>query len=127
MIIAVPSNAPGGFEAEMSRHFGHCDAYTLARVTEAGIEEMGVIPNNGHASGGCLQPVLLLARSGVQGIVAGGMGMRPLTGFRQAGITVYIHHNSGSVKDALHAVRNGEVDEFTDQHACQGHGTCGGS
>lgn len=124
--IAVPSNSPGGLEAEISGHFGHCDFYTIAMVEEGKIERIEVVPNPGHETGGCLGPVSQLAGLGVQGIVAGGMGMRPLMGFRQAGIRVFLYRDGMTVKDALSALQSGQVPEFTDQHACGGHshGTC---
>ena len=34
MIVAVPSNAPGGLDAEMSGHFGHCDVFTLITLDQ---------------------------------------------------------------------------------------------
>ena len=32
MIIAVPSQQPGGMDAALGAHFGHCDMYTLVSV-----------------------------------------------------------------------------------------------
>ena len=32
MLIAVPSEAPGGLEATISAHFGHCHAFTMVNV-----------------------------------------------------------------------------------------------
>ncbi len=125
--IAVPSNFPGGLEAEVSAHFGHCDVYTVATLDETQIQSVEVMPNNGHEAGACLAPVMLLARNGVEGIIAGGMGMRPLLGFRQAGIRVFIYQEGGQVKDALSSLQANRVPEFNDQHACTGHshGGCG--
>lgn len=124
--IAVPSNSPGGLEAEFSGHFGQCDFYTIAMVDEDNIENIEIVPNTGHQAGGCLGPVSQLAGLGVRGIVAGGMGMRPLMGFRQAGIRVFLYRDGSRVKDALSALQAGQVPEFADQHACGGHshGTC---
>ncbi|HEC99420.1 MAG TPA: dinitrogenase iron-molybdenum cofactor biosynthesis protein [Proteobacteria bacterium] len=126
--IAVPSNFPGGLEAGLSGHFGHCDVYTVATIAETKIHDVEVIPNHGHEPGACLAPVMLLARNGVQGIISGGMGMRPLLGFKQAGIRVFLYREGGQVKDALAALQANRLPEFTDQHTCAGHGhgnTCG--
>ena len=30
--IAIPSTLPGGLEAEVGAHFGHCDLYTIVDV-----------------------------------------------------------------------------------------------
>ena len=34
MKIAIPSVLPGGLEAQVGAHFGHCDCYTLVDVED---------------------------------------------------------------------------------------------
>ena len=60
-IIAVPSSQPGGLEAPLGAHFGHCDLYTLVNVTDGKITDVNVIPNVPHSQGGCMAPVQYLA------------------------------------------------------------------
>ena len=31
-VIAIPSQSPGGLDAGLGAHFGHCDLYTLVTV-----------------------------------------------------------------------------------------------
>ena len=33
-VVAVPSALPGGMEAGMGMHFGHCDIYTIVEVED---------------------------------------------------------------------------------------------
>ncbi len=120
ILVAVPSDAPGGLDAAPSAHFGHCDAYTLAKVENGQISQVDVQYNAGHEHGNCLQPVQELAQKGVTALLAGGMGMRPLQAMQAAGITVY--HNAGhaSVRDALKAFADGKLQPFGTEQLCKG-------
>jgi len=33
--IAIPSSLPGGLQAQVGAHFGHCDVYTMIDVEDA--------------------------------------------------------------------------------------------
>lgn len=56
MKIAIPSVLPGGLEAQVGAHFGHCDCYTLVNVEDGAIVKSEVIPSCAHEHGGCLAP-----------------------------------------------------------------------
>ncbi|MFW6333868.1 MAG: NifB/NifX family molybdenum-iron cluster-binding protein [Desulfosalsimonas sp.] len=88
-MIAIPSASPGGLEAPVESHFGHCEIYTLVSVENSRIKNVKTVPNIPHEQGGCMAPVQYLAENRVQKLIAGGMGMRPLMGFNQVGIEVY--------------------------------------
>lgn len=126
--IAVPSVFPGGLEARLSPHFGHCEVFTLVDIDGSQVQSVSTIPNGGHEMGGCLAPVALLAQSGVQGLISGGMGVRPLMGFIQAGIEVYHTNNHHQVGEAVEALIAGHLPRFGPNQACGGHGPggCGG-
>lgn len=121
-IIAVPSMQGGGQQAPVSAHFGHCELYTLLTVEDGNLVSEQVIPNVPHQQGGCMAPVQHLANHGVNVLLAGGMGMRPLVGFNQVGITVHFAGDSQTVKQALDAFLAGQLPEFTQQHTCGGGG-----
>ena len=122
LIVAVPSVAPGGLEAELSGHFGHCDAFTLVNLEDGEIKEVKILPSVAHAQGGCMAPVNYLASNGVKVLVAGGMGMRPLMGFNQVGIEVF--HNGGltQVGAAVTALAEGRLARFSQENTCGGGG-----
>jgi predicted Fe-Mo cluster-binding NifX family protein len=126
MLIAIPSNAPGGLDAGLSEHFGHCDAFTLVTLDGSEVKDVQVLPNQGHAQGGCMAPVMLLKGQGVEAMLAGGMGPRPLMGFQQVGITVYFNEGAGTVKEAVGLLATGRAREFGPAHVCGGGGGCGG-
>ena len=105
-LLAVPSANPGGLEADMSMHFGHCDLYTLVDVDDKAVKAVRTLPGVPHEEGGCLAAVRYLADHGVTTLLAGGMGMRPLTGFQQAGIDVLFAGACATVGDAVNYLAN---------------------
>jgi predicted Fe-Mo cluster-binding NifX family protein len=121
-IIAIPSTAPGGMEAPLGAHFGHCDLYTMVSVEEKEIKSVEVIPNMPHQQGGCMAPVQYLADKGANMLIAGGMGLRPLMGFNQVGIEVYAGGEYQTVGDAVKALINGQLPQFSQEHTCGGGG-----
>jgi predicted Fe-Mo cluster-binding NifX family protein len=121
-IIAIPSSAPGGLDAPLGAHFGHCDLYTMVSVKDKAIESVEVIPNMPHQQGGCLAPVQYLAEKGAKKLIAGGMGFRPLMGFNQVGIEVYFGGDFQTVGAAVNALINGQLPQFSQEHTCGGGG-----
>lgn len=121
-IIAIPSTNPGGLEAPLGAHFGHCDLYTLVTAENGEVSEVKVIPNVPHQQGGCMAPVQHLASNGVTQLIAGGMGLRPLMGFNQVGIQVYFGGGAQTVGEAVQAMLAGELPEFKQEHTCGGGG-----
>jgi predicted Fe-Mo cluster-binding NifX family protein len=119
-IIAIPSQPPGGLEAELGGHFGHCDMFTLVTIENGAVAAVKVIPNVPHQQGGCMAPVQHLAANGVRQLIAGGMGLRPLTGFNQVGIQVYHGGGARTVGEALHSMLEGDLTEFRQEHTCSG-------
>lgn len=122
LIVAVPSNFPGGLEAELSPHFGHCDVFTKVTIEEGQITEVTALPAVPHEQGGCMAPVNYLASQGIRVLVAGGMGMRPLMGFNSVGIEVF--HNAGltRVGQAVTALTEGRLPRFGQEDTCGGGG-----
>ena len=77
-VLAIPSELPGGMDAGMGMHFGHCDIYTIVEIENGAIKAQNTLPSIPHQQGGCMAPVQYLAEHGVTAMLAGGMGMRPL-------------------------------------------------
>lgn len=123
-VIAIPTSQPGGLDAALGAHFGHCDLYTLVTLADGAIQKVDVIPNVPHQQGGCTAPVNYLAENGAKALIAGGMGLRPLMGFNQVGIQVFFGGAHSSVGAAVEAFVQGQLPEFSQQHTCgggQGH------
>jgi len=119
-LIAVPSSAPGGLDAPLGAHFGHCDLYTMITVENNEIKKVDVIPNMPHQQGGCMAPVEYLSGKGASKLIAGGMGFRPLMGFNQVGIEVYFGGDFQTVGKAVQALIDGKLPQFSNEHTCGG-------
>ena len=122
LVVAIPSNHPGGLESSLGAHFGHCDLYTLVKINDGRVQEIATLPNVPHQQGGCMAPVNHLAQHGVQVLIAGGMGLRPLMGFNQAGIDVLYGGGAQTVGEAVEALLKGRLQRFTQEFTCGGGG-----
>jgi predicted Fe-Mo cluster-binding NifX family protein len=121
-VIAIPSANPGGLDAPLGAHFGHCDLYTLVTAENGEVSDVKVIPNVPHQQGGCMAPVQHLSNNGVTQLIAGGMGLRPLMGFNQMGIQVFFGGGAQTVGEAVQAMLAGKLPEFKQEHTCGGGG-----
>lgn len=119
-LVAIPSAEPGGLDAKIDAHFGHCALYTLVQITDGKITETTTAPSCAHEQGGCMAPVNYLAQKGVKVLIAGGMGMRPLMGFNQVGIQVFHGQNAPTVGVAIEALIHESLPEFSQEHTCGG-------
>ncbi|MBP3730912.1 MAG: NifB/NifX family molybdenum-iron cluster-binding protein [Mailhella sp.] len=120
ILVAIPSDAPGGLDAAPSAHFGHCDAYTVVTVEDGKMTDSFIEYNEGHGPGGCVEPVRALAEKGVSVLIAGGMGMRPLSIMQQLGITVMFSSGYATVRDTLQAYLAGKLSAFDSGNLCNG-------
>ncbi len=118
--VAVPSMHPGGLNAMRSGHFGHCDAFTLIRVENGKISDVSVVANPPHQQGGCQAPVNLLQQSRADALIVGGIGMRPLMGFQQAGIDVYYGPEGETVGAVIGHLLGGRLQLIEQNQVCGG-------
>jgi len=120
--IAIPSMGPGGLDGQRSGHFGHCDVFTMVDVENGEIKEVSTVPNQSHVQGGCMVPVNLLAGHNVKALIVGGIGMRPLMGFRQVGIDVYYDATRPEIRPVVEDLIAGKLPEIGDDQVCGGGG-----
>ncbi len=120
--IAIPSNNEGGLNGQRSGHFGHCDVFTLIDVKDGQIINVEILANQEHTQGGCLVPVQLLEAQKVNALVVGGIGMRPLLGFNQAGIDVYYDATHPTIKPVVDALIAGNLQIMEARQSCGGGG-----
>ena len=126
ILVAIPSKAPGGLEAGVDSHFGHCEMYTLVAVEDGKAVDVKTIPNIPHEQGGCLAPVNYLAGHEVKALISGGMGMRPLMGFHQVGIDVFFGNGAANVQEAIEGFAKGALPRFSEEFTCGGGSSTGG-
>ena len=120
--IAVPSNGAGGLDGTRAGHFGHCDVFTFIDVEDGEIKKVSVLQNEEHVQGGCMVPVNLLASNKVKALVVGGIGMRPLMGFKQVGIDVYHDTERPEIKPVVEDLIAGKLPEIRNDQVCGGGG-----
>ncbi len=119
--IAVPSDGQGGLDGFRAGHFGHCDVFTLVDVENGKIKEVSTIQNKEHVQGGCMVPVQLLADNKVQRLVVGGIGMRPLMGFKQVGIDVYYDGERRDIRPVVEDMIAEKLPMIADDQVCGGN------
>ncbi len=118
--IAIPSDGQGGLDGIRSGHFGHCEVFTFVDVEDGVIKGVTTIPNVGHTQGGCMVPVTLLAQHNVNALIVGGIGMRPLMGFRQVGIQVYHEDQRAQIRPVVEDMIAGKIPAIEDNQVCGG-------
>ena len=118
--VAIPSMHPGGLDSMRSGHFGHCEVFTLVHLEDGTIQDVSVVDNPPHQQGGCQAPVNLLHSSGADAIIVGGIGMRPLMGFRQMGIEVYFGPEGETVGTVVDHLLQGRLQLIGEDQVCGG-------
>ena len=86
------------------------------------IKKVSTIQNQEHVQGGCMVPVNLLASHNVKALVVGGIGMRPLMGFKQAGIEVYHDAQRPEIKPVVEDLIAGKLPKISNDQVCGGGG-----
>ncbi|PID72293.1 MAG: dinitrogenase iron-molybdenum cofactor biosynthesis protein [Desulfobulbus propionicus] len=120
--LAIPSDGQGGLDGKRAGHFGHCDVFTFIDIEDGEIKEVSTLANQEHVQGGCMVPVNLLASNNVNALVVGGIGMRPLMGFRQVGIEVYHDAVRPDIRPVVEDFLAGKLSLITDNDVCGGGG-----
>ncbi len=120
--IAIPSVGTGGLDGERSGHFGHCDVFTFVDVEGGEVKQVTTIPNEEHVQGGCMVPVNLLASHNVNALIVGGIGMRPLMGFKQVGVDVFYDATRQQIRPVVEDLIAGKLQMIGDDQVCGGGG-----
>jgi predicted Fe-Mo cluster-binding NifX family protein len=117
MKICIPTMGNKGLEDSVGEHFGRVPTYTIIDLDTNHIK---VIPNISHHMGGQGYPPEILSKEGVNVMVCRGLGRRAISMFEEIGIDVYIGA-SGTVKDAVQAYKNGQLQRAGVNDACERH------
>lgn len=117
MKICVPTMGDKGLEEHVGEHFGRVPTYTIVDVDN---NEVKIVQNTSEHMGGVGYPPEIMNREGVHVLVCKGLGRRAITIFNETGIKVYIGA-SGTVKDAINAFMNGELQKAQEDNACNNH------
>jgi len=91
-------------------------------VENGEIKNVSTLQNQEHAQGGCMVPVNLLAEHKVNTLVVGGIGMRPLMGFKQVGIDVYYDAERADIRPVVEDLIAGKLQIIANDQVCGGGG-----
>jgi len=122
--IAIPSEGNGGLDGKRSEHFGHCDVFTIVDVKDGIITDNSIISNKSHEHGGCMVPVRLLADNKVDSVIVAGIGRRPLIGFNELNIDVYVDKLNIDVKTTMDEFLKNKLGKLSIDQTCGGGGNC---
>ena len=119
MKIAVPSENANGLASMRSGHFGHAPYLTIVELSDDfDILSVESVKNAEHGEGGCGNVIDYVLSLGLDGILAAGMGMRPLSVFNANGMTVYFETTEPVVGPAIALLAQGQVRAMSPDDAC---------
>ncbi len=118
MRVAIPSTGKGGLNGKRAAHFGKCDVFTIIDCENGEVLDVHVIQNQDHVQGSCIIPVNLLVENNVNALLVGGIGTRPLMGFRQVGIRVYNAKEHDDIQLLVENLLAGNILELEGNRAC---------
>ena len=121
MKVCIPTETNEGLKAHVYGHFGSAPFFTLVDIEDKSVE---IIDNGNqvHAHGQC-HPVASLQGRKVEAVVTGGMGLRAVQMFQEAGIKVF-RAQAGTVEDVVGEIAGNRLEEITLDDACGHHGGC---
>ncbi len=90
-IIAVPSQMPGGLEAQIDTRFGRCSVFTIINLENNSIGAVKIVTNGGNSAMGGAGPVAVqtIAQEKVNCVIGGNYGPNAANALQQAGIASY--------------------------------------
>lgn len=123
MKICIPTS-----EGKLCGHFGHCDSFTFAEINQETKEILSIeerIPEEGISC----QSASWISEQGVNKVLAGGMGGRPLMVFAQNGVEVVAGCPELPIKEVIEKYLSNTLEtgenacggEGHDHHHCHGH------
>ncbi len=101
---------------EIFGHFGRAPTFTV--VDDDG--NVNIHPNTSEHLGGVGMPPDIIAGTGANVMVCGGLGRKAVVRFNELGIEVYVQAN-GNVSKALDDLRKGGLPLADSSNACQEH------
>jgi len=120
MKICIPILENNGFESTISSHFGQTLFFMIIDDETNSMRTIENSAKGGHQGSAGPTPGQLIVEQGVDVVLCGGLGVRAVRMFEQAGIHVF-NQASGTVTDAMKAYKEGKLPEATDATACQKH------
>jgi len=119
MRICIPAGEDRGLDSPVFAHFGSAP-YFVVHDTDVDGTEVIENDNRHHAHGGC-QPLAAVDGTALDALVVGGIGRRAIARLNEVGTRVY-RAVEGTVAANIAKLEAGELEEFSAESACAGHG-----
>ena len=117
MKVCIPTLGDRGLDELVGEHFGRVPTYT---VVDTKTNKLNVIDNTSEHAGGSGYLPEIIAQTGAEVMLCGGLGRRAIAMFEELGIMVYVGA-TGTVRDALQMWEDCKLLEATDETACRQH------
>jgi predicted Fe-Mo cluster-binding NifX family protein len=115
-LICVPTENDIGLYSEMSAHFGKTSYFVFAEVEEDMVKNYEVKKCLGRHEGGTKTPAEIIAESGANILICGGLGSKAVLILTQRGITIF-SGASGTVEDVIKQWKLGKLS-LADGSSC---------
>ncbi len=115
-MICVPTESDIGPYAEMSTHFGRTSYFVFAEVENGIIKSYESKKCTGRHEGGTMTPAEIIAESGVDILICGGLGSKAISILTQKGITIF-SGASGTVEDVIKQWKSGKLSS-ANENSC---------
>ena len=115
--VAVPVDNDQGLDSKISEHFGHCKAFVVSTIEDGKVTNTETMHNPPHQS--CAEPVMNLAKSGVNILLSQGIGRRPFMVTQQVGMSV-IRGEGITAGEVIDNYLKGSLSEFGQDALCGG-------
>lgn len=123
MKVAISSTGPD-LEAQIDMRFGRCRYFIIVDTESLEFEALDNA-NVAAAGGAGIRSAQLIADKGSEALISGNVGPNAFNVLSAAGIKVY-SQASGSIKEALDKLKNGELTETTEPNVGNKFGFGGG-
>lgn len=114
MKITFPTNDDKGLESQLADHFGRAPTFT---IIDSETEELKIIDNSGEHFGGRQSAPVLIVNHGTNVLICKALGRKAIARFEELKIDIYVTEKL-TVKDALEAYRNQELQKASESEAC---------
>jgi len=115
--LCVPTEGPGGLDAQVGEHFGRVPTYTLF---DTATEAVRVVDNTSEHTGGRGLPADILSGLGIDVLLCRGLGRRAIGLLEQHGIDVCAGV-TGTAREAIGAWKAGRLSTASEADACERH------
>jgi len=115
VIICVPSELPGGLEAELSRSLEDSDVYNFVRISDdiGDHQDIRIVSQRYGCHGvACVDPVEAISKRGASGLVVRAIGPDYLLRFTRTGIRIFIS-DEPTLLGSTKAYAAGRLKELT--------------